>query len=94
MLPTLADGDFVIARTLTARTRSRLREGQIVRVEHPNFGALIKRLSRIDTRTCQLDSDGQIGSESSSLGELSIDTITHRGWFAITRAGVRRLTAR
>ena len=92
MLPTLGDGDFVIARRLRAGAISRLKAGSMVCVEHPQLGALIKRIRSIDNGVVTLSSDGQTGSESEALGPLNTSCITHRARVAISaRNGLRLL---
>ena len=89
MLPTLRDGDFVVARRLTGRARRGLRPGQIVCVDHPHYGRLVKRIGTTSPAGCALASDGAIGSED--LGTIPFERISHRGLVAITRSGIRWL---
>lgn len=92
MLPTLGDGDFVIARRVHAGTLARLGSGAVVCVDHPQYGALIKRIRSINANVVTLSSDGQTGSEPEALGEIDTACITHRVRVAISaRNGLRLL---
>lgn len=92
MLPTLGDGDFVIARRLRGGAVRRLASGAIVCVNHPHLGTLIKRIRSIDSDAVTLSSDGQTGSEPEALGPVNTTCITHRARFAIgARNGLRLL---
>ncbi|MEM9172551.1 MAG: S24 family peptidase [Pseudomonadota bacterium] len=59
MLPTLRDGDLVIAWRST-----RLRAGRIICIDTTHEGWLIKRLRCRHPARFYLDSDGQTGSEN------------------------------
>lgn len=92
MLPTLADGDFVIGRRISAGAVQKLTSDHVVCVQHPGLGALIKRIKTIGPDAVSLSSDGQTGSESEHLGPVSPQHVTHRARFIISaRGGVRRL---
>lgn len=92
MLPTLGDGDYVIGRRIPAHALRRLRAGAVVCVDHPHFGALIKRLEAIEGDRVRLTSDGVTGSDAASLGDVPLDRVTHRARLAIRRGGgLRRL---
>ncbi|MEM6819232.1 MAG: S24/S26 family peptidase [Pseudomonadota bacterium] len=91
MLPTLSDGDFVVARRLDPTTRRRLRAGRVVCVEHQHLGPIIKRIRRITTEQCELVSDGQLGAESEALGSVDLQRLTHAACFAITPRGFKRV---
>lgn len=85
MLPTLKEGDLILARRLTAGSVSRLKPGQLACLEHPHFGFMVKRLVAIDATSATFDSDGQSGSEAASLGPVPLSAITHRVMFRIGR---------
>ncbi|MEL7022380.1 MAG: S24/S26 family peptidase [Pseudomonadota bacterium] len=92
MLPTLADGDYVLARRLTPRRRATLSSDAIVCVDHQDHGRMIKRTARVTGGRCELTSDGQLGADSSSLGQVSLDRVTHVAWASISPSGVKRLS--
>lgn len=84
MLPTLKDGDFIIARKLSAPAVQKLRKGAIVCLDHPHFGFMIKRLVRLnENATAIVDSDGQTGANQQSLGPVPMTCISHKLWLRI-----------
>ncbi|MEL7309975.1 MAG: S24/S26 family peptidase [Pseudomonadota bacterium] len=93
MLPTLADGDYVLARRLTDRRRATLATGAIVCVDHQHYGPMIKRTGRVDAGHCELISDGQLGSDSSALGTVTLERVTHVAWASVSPTGFKRLRA-
>ncbi|MEN7342101.1 MAG: S24/S26 family peptidase [Pseudomonadota bacterium] len=84
MLPTLEDGDFFLA--LAVRNPLSLKPGTVVRLIHPHFGPMVKRLSGYDQHHhILLSSDGQTGADSADLGTIPAQAITHRMLFRIPR---------
>ncbi|MEL7298680.1 MAG: S24/S26 family peptidase [Pseudomonadota bacterium] len=77
MLPTLEDGDFFLAWRV--RDPAKLAPGTIVRLDHPHFGPMVKRLAGFcGPETARLASDGQTGADHADLGDVSVHAITHR----------------
>lgn len=75
MLPGLAPGDYVLATRLGGRPRA----GARVIAEHPQYGTLVKRLSRWDERgCCHLLSDHHEGLSSEQMGALSTEVLYGR----------------
>lgn len=91
MLPTLSDGDFVVARRLDSTARRRLQAGRVVCVEHRHLGPIIKRIRKIEAEQCELVSDGQLGAESETMGSVDLHRLTHAACFAITPRGFKRM---
>jgi len=68
MLPHYRDGDYVLA--LSAKL-CRLREGDVWLVNHPSYGAIIKRILKIDGQRFWLVSDNtHEGTSTEKLGLL------------------------
>lgn len=88
MLPTLHDGDYVIGRRFHAG-RSHLTSGQVVCVDHPHLGWLIKRTGVLTDGGVELLSDGQTGNEH--LGFIQQADIRYLAKISIGKHGVRRI---
>ncbi|MEO0575881.1 MAG: S24/S26 family peptidase [Pseudomonadota bacterium] len=88
MLPTLHDGDYVIGRRYRVG-RSRLNSGQVVCVDHPDLGWLIKRVGKLSDAGVQLLSDGQTGNEH--LGYIQHDDVRYLANIRIGKRGVQRI---
>ena len=85
MAPTLRDGDFVLA--LRQRSASRLVPGDIVLVNHPSLGVLVKRLQRIDAAgQLELAGDGLSSSSSEAMGKVPSAAVLGRAWLRIAPA--------
>ncbi len=80
MLPTLSPGDVLLLRRRKART------DDIVVVEHPQLGTVVKRLGA-DGR---LVGDGAESSSTHKLGSLSDAELIGVCMLVITPAGLRR----
>ncbi|MEM7611271.1 MAG: S24/S26 family peptidase [Pseudomonadota bacterium] len=94
MLPTLEDGDFVLARRLPRRAKAALRRDSIVCLRHREHGSLIKRIDQVDAESslASVVSDGQTGTGSDTLGDIPLAHITHVAKLVIgRRRGLRRL---
>jgi nickel-type superoxide dismutase maturation protease len=74
MLPNYRSGDFVLT---FRRRRQAIKPGDVVVVDHPRFGRIIKRISAIpQPDTFTLSGDNHLAStHSEKLGEVSIDQL-------------------
>ncbi len=90
MVPTLNAGDYVLAATWLRRPRVR----QLVVVDHPVFGIVVKRLARKDTDGYWLASENSCGVSSSEMGAVAGNHIIGRVLFTIRRPVAREKTVR
>ena len=84
MEPTLSPGDMLLLRRRDARA------GNVVVVNHPRFGTVVKRLEADGT----LSGDGADSTDAERLGAYADTTPRGVAVLAITPAGLRRLGSR
>jgi len=76
MHPTLCDGDYIIAHNYCTK---KLSIGDIVIVEHPIYGEIIKRLSHIDDAdNLWLTGDGTDTLSTRKMGAIPRSALTAR----------------
>lgn len=95
MAPTLRDGDFVLA--LGGLWSRGPRPGDVVLVEHPELGLIVKRvLARLASGALRLVGDGVSSSPTESLGDVSSSALRGRVLLCIAPPprGIHRLTRR
>ncbi len=72
MLPVLADGDYVVS----ARRRGGPRAGQLVLVNHPDYGTICKRVAGVEADgSLLLRGENPASVESASLGRVDGDRV-------------------
>ena len=84
MEPTLQDGDILLMRKRPPRP------GEIVVVDHPRFGVIVKRLTERGTLT----GDGEDSTDETRLGAYANCRPIGTAVMAVTPSGMRRLSAR
>lgn len=88
MLPTLSDGDFILVQCKPRRIRC----GDVIVADHPEFGAIIKRVKHRLPGAFQLEGDNpQASTSTERIGPVLKSAITGRALLAICRKGLRRL---
>lgn len=84
MAPTLSAGDIVVLRQRSAKT------GEIVVVDHAEFGPIIKRINADG----KLSGDNPASTSAAELGPYDPATRVGVAVLKITPSGLRRLSAR
>lgn len=84
MAPTLSAGDIVVLRQRSAKT------GEIVVVDHAEFGTIIKRIDG----NGNLSGDGPASTSATELGPYDPATRVGVAVLNITPSGLRRLSTR
>jgi hypothetical protein len=95
MSPTLHDGDFVVA--LRTRWAGRYRPGDVVLVDHPALGWIIKRIARLEPEGwLRLEGDDPESCSSEFLGNVPLQAVLGRAVLRITPPprGMSRLRRR
>ncbi len=82
MLPILAEGDFVI----TSRLLSKIRPNNIVVVEHPSYGRLIKRVLEVsDDHRLWLCGENTSSLTPEKIGWIHTENIKGKVYFSIKK---------
>lgn len=83
MLPTLRDGDFVVV--VAAWIDRRCRVGDVVVVDHPTFGRIVKRVAARDgAGRLGLAGDGPDSTSREALGWVSARALLGRVRWHVT----------
>lgn len=95
MAPTLQDGDIVIALNSRFRLSGPV-TGDVVIVDHPHLGLIVKRVSgvNVQNRAVSLAGDGGLSTDSYSLGSVTADRVLGRAIIRIPRKGYLRWLGR
>lgn len=90
MAPTFASGDYVLGvRPFFA---SSLRVGQVVVIEHPQYGKIVKRIQSISASGgLSLSGDGGASVASCELTELCPRRVVMKAFLVISRRGLSLL---
>ena len=85
MLPSLSDGDYLFTIPIRWFRFGRLyRQNDIVVVNHPELGRIVKRIESVTARGVVLSGDNQSESTSSAvIGLVPFEQIAARSLFAI-----------
>ena len=89
MRPTLAPGDYLILTK--AHTP---RAGFVVLVDHPKYGAIVKRVKSVSDDTFILEGDNNDESTSSEdIGDVPLELVRGRARWAVTpgKIGLKKL---
>ncbi len=91
MAPTVQDGDYVVGRRPSRRRP--LRIGDIVVLEHPYYGRMVKRVRSLDAAggTVEVRGDNAASVAGIDIGPVPQAQILQRAWLCISPRGVRRL---
>ena len=90
MAPTLADGDYVIGRRLSRRRP--LRPGDIVVIDHPRYGRMVKRVATVDPDgSLTLKGDNAATVASVDIGRVQPKDVRNLVWFRVSPAGCHSL---
>ncbi|PID73392.1 MAG: peptidase S24 [Desulfobacterales bacterium] len=82
MIPTLKDGDYVVAARLPGA-----RKGRLVVVDHPACGIIVKRVLRRSREGILLESDNVLGTTTREMGLVAPGRILGTVLFAVRRPG-------
>ena len=95
MAPTLQDGDIVIALNSRFRLSGPV-TGDVVIVDHPHLGFIVKRVSGVNVQTgaVSLAGDGGLSTDSESIGYVTADRVLGRAIIRIPRTGYLRWLGR
>lgn len=93
MSPTLVDGDFVVV--LGRRVTRRCRIGDVVVVDHPSLGRIVKRIAARDARgRIALAGDGPLSTTREAIGWLSERAVVGRVCLRVSKRRRARDTFR
>lgn len=77
MLPVLRHGDYVFL------LKWRIKKGDIVVVNHPHFGDIIKRVKSIENAKITLSGDNSSSVNSDQIGEVSYENLLGKVLFKL-----------
>lgn len=88
MVPTLMDGDYVLARRIEGPPAPRM----VVLIDHPRLGLIVKRIETLDEDgTVRVYGDNPFSTSPEKIGALAPDTIRARAHWRIAPKGISRL---
>ncbi|MEM7405004.1 MAG: S24/S26 family peptidase [Pseudomonadota bacterium] len=90
MSPTLLDGDYVIGRRPSRRRP--VRTGDVVIVDHRQFGRMVKRVCSIDADgAARVSGDNASSTSSVDIGLLTPSQVINLVLWRVSRNGVSRV---
>lgn len=89
MVPALNDGDYAVARRL--RSGQVPAVGDIVEVDHPDLGPLVKRVEALRAEAVRLRGLGASSLEPGQLGWVPRGRVRARLLWRLSRAGLSRI---
>ena len=92
MTPALEDGDYAVARIL--RGGQALAVGDIVEVDHPDFGRMVKRVKEARPDCIWLDGLAMRSVDSDQIGPTPRKRVLARLVWRISPQGLSRVGAR
>ena len=91
MAPTLADGDYALARRL--RADHRLAVGDVVETRHPRFGLIVKRVKALESAHVLLEGNATTSITSEQMGPIARSDIEARLILRISPRGMSLITS-
>lgn len=91
MAPALEDGDYAVAKRL--RAGQDIAVGDIVEIDHPDFGPIVKRVKEIQPRDVRVQGQATHSVEADRIGPVARARITARLVWRISPKGLSRIGA-
>jgi len=84
MVPTLVDGDYVLARRKIAS------HGDVVLIRHSSLGLIVKRISSFndETQRYMVTGDNSLSTSSEVLGPVILDSVIGVVYWRISPSGI------
>lgn len=84
MVPTLVDGDYVLARRKTTSL------GDVVLIRHSSLGLIVKRISSYndETQRYMVAGDHSLSTSSEVLGPVIVDSVIGVVYWRISPSGI------
>ena len=83
------DGDYAIARCLTQTAPVSV--GEVVEVDHPDLGVIVKQVSAIEAGRVRLRGTGTLSTDTVHLGTVTRSRLVSRLLWRISPTGVSRI---
>lgn len=89
MAPALADGDYAVA--VPVGSADDIVPGDVVEVDHPNYGPIVKRIEAIDAGYVRLCGDTVRSAGSDQIGRIPRSRLVARLVWRIAPTGIFRI---
>ena len=89
MAPALQDGDYAVAKRL--RTGEDLVVGDVVEIDHPDFGLIVKRVNEVLPRQVRVGGEAARSIDADQIGPIARARITARLVWRVSPRGLSRI---
>jgi hypothetical protein len=89
MVPVISDGDYALTKLL--HPRAKLKVGDVLQVDHPNLGMIVKVVKKIRDEKVLLSGASLVSAEPTTIGWIHKSRVKSRLCIRISNNGLSKI---